>query len=49
MTTRKSKPKRGRPPEPLPKLETTPEALAKALLGQRPLRDVEREQKAARG
>ena len=48
MTTR-SKPKRGRPPEPLPKLETTPEALAKALMGQRPLRDVEREQKAARG
>ena len=47
--TEQHKPKRGRPSEALPKLNTTPETLAKELLTQRPLRDVEREQKAARG
>ncbi len=35
----------GRPPEPLPKLNTTPENLAKELLKQRPLHDVELEKR----
>ena len=39
----------GRPVRVLPKLQTTPEALAKALLQQRPLKDVEHEQKGGPG
>jgi len=39
----------GRPPNELPLLNTTPERLAEELLKQRPLRDVEAEQKAERG
>ena len=37
--------KRGRPEQPLPRLNTTPEALAKELLKQRPLREVEAERR----
>ena len=43
------KPRIGRPPEPLPKLNTTPEKLAKFLLQQRPLRDVELEKRRQSG
>ena len=39
----------GGPVRVLPKLQTTPEALAKALLKQRPLKDVEQEQKRELG
>ena len=39
----------GRPVRVLPKLQTTPEALAKVLLKQRPLKDVEQEQHKADG
>ncbi len=46
MTTKKEpKPPAGRPPEPLPKLNTTPEKLAKELLKQRPLHNVELEKR----
>ena len=45
MTKKDRKPRTGRPKQPLPKLNTTPEALAKELLKQRPLRDVEQERK----
>ena len=44
---RKQKAPVGRPMKPLPKLDTTPEKLAKELLKQRPLVDVEREQKGS--
>ena len=50
MATKKErKPRTGRPPEPLPKLNTTPEKLAKELLKQRPLHDVEREKRRGSG
>ena len=49
MATKKrsQKPRSGRPPQPLPKLQTTPETLAKELLKQRPLKDVEQEQRGS--
>ena len=46
---KKHKKRIGRPRRELPKLQTTPEALAKTLLKQRPLRDVEQEQKGELG
>lgn len=48
-TTQNKRKRTGRPVRVLPKLQTTPEALAKALLKQRPLRDVEQEQKRELG
>ena len=48
VTQKKSK-RIGRPVRLLPKLQTTPEALAAALLKQRPLRDVEQEQRGGLG
>lgn len=47
----KKKPKKpvGRPPQPLLHIDTSPEALAKELLKQRPLREVEKEQKQESG
>ena len=39
------KPRIGRPPKPLPELNTTPEKLAKELLKQRPLHEVELEKR----
>ena len=50
MTTkRKHKLRTGRPRRELPKLKATPETLAKELLKQRPLKDVEQEQKGKLG
>ena len=50
MTDKKERnPRTGRPPEPLPKLNTTPEKLAKELLKQRPLHDVELEKRRQSG
>ena len=46
MATKKEhKPRTGRPRRELPKLKTTPETLAKELLKQRPLKEVEQEHK----
>ncbi len=47
--TQNKRKRTGRPVRVLPKLQTTPEALAKALLKQRPLKDVEQEQKGELG
>ena len=46
---KKHKGRTGRPVTLLPKLQATPEALAKELLKQRPLRDVEQEKKGELG
>ena len=46
---KKHKNRTGRPARKLPKLQTTPETLAKVLLKQRPLKDVEQEQKGELG
>ena len=48
-TTQSKKKRTGRPVRVLHTLQTTPETLAKALLKQRPLKDVEQEQKGERG
>ena len=47
--TKKHKKRAGRPSHKLPKLQTSPKALAKVLLKQRPLRDVEQEKQEASG
>ena len=47
--TQNKKKRTGRPVRVLPTLQTTPEALAKTLLKQRPLKDVEQEHKGERG
>lgn len=49
MTKKKARAKRGRPPKPMPKLNTSPENLAKVLMKQRPLVDVESEQRKGNG
>ena len=46
---KKDKKPAGRPKKPLPKLNTTPETLAKELLKQRPLHDVELEKRRKSG
>ena len=47
--SKKHKKRTGGPRHQLPKLQTTPAALAKEMLKQRPLRDVEQEQKGELG
>ena len=50
MTQEKGRKKRvGRPQKPLPRLNATPEELAKELLKQRPLHDVELEKRRESG
>ncbi len=50
MTTKDAKKRRkGRPKTPLPKLNTTPKKLAKELLKQRPLHEVEQEMERESG
>lgn len=49
MAKSKGKAQVGRPPKPLPRLNTTPEKLAAELLKQRPLVEVEAEKRKALG
>ena len=49
MAKKEHKKRTGRPRQQLPKLQATSETLAKELLKQRPLKDVEQEQKGELG